>query len=231
MPYRKISRDVKLAAIKLYEGEFLALHDILDCVGFSKRTFERIHALWVATGDVVKHRFGPSTQGRPRSLNFGDVDYLVWLVQQRPDWFLDELLNLLKTNRFISVHYVTIHQTLVCAGVSLKKLKKLASERNEEGRNAFINCMAKYEPEELGFLDETSKNEKTAARTRGQARKGHWAVMRQCFVRGHWLSATGLLTIDGIVISKVVEGSMTRDLYLDFLEYEVVRALFTSFVQ
>ena len=55
--------------------------------------------------------------------------------------------------------------------------------------------------------------------------------MRQRFVRGHRLSATGLLTIDGIVVSKVVEGSMTRDLYLDFLEYEVVRALFTSFVQ
>ena len=36
MPYHKISCDIKLAAIKLYEGEFLALHDILDCVGFSK---------------------------------------------------------------------------------------------------------------------------------------------------------------------------------------------------
>ncbi|KIJ94204.1 hypothetical protein K443DRAFT_29882, partial [Laccaria amethystina LaAM-08-1] len=86
----------------------------------------------------------------------------------------------------------------------------------------FINHMAMYEPEELGFLDETSKNKKMAARTRGRARKGHQAVMRQCFVCGHRLSATGLLTIDGIVVSKVVEGSMTRDLYLDFLEYEVV---------
>ena len=85
--------------------------------------------------------------------------------------------------------------------VSLKKLKKIASERNKEGRNAFISHMAMYEPEELGFLDETSKNEKMAARTRGRARKGHRAVMRQCFVRGHWLSATGsVLTIDGIVL-------------------------------
>jgi hypothetical protein len=36
MPNRKISRNLKLAAIKLYEGEFLTLHDILDCVSFSK---------------------------------------------------------------------------------------------------------------------------------------------------------------------------------------------------
>jgi transposase len=228
MPYRKISRDVKLAAVKLYEGGFLALDDILDCVGFSKRTFERIHALWVATGDVVKHQFGPPTQGRPRSLNFDDVDYLIRLIQQRPDWFLDELLNLLTTNRFISVHYGTVYRTLVRAGVSLKKLKKIASERDEDRRNAFINHIGMYEPEELGFLDETSKNEKTAARTRGRARKGRRAIMKQRFVRGQRLSATGLLTIDGIVVSKVVEGSMTRDLYLNFLEYEVVCAPFTS---
>ena len=231
MPYCKISCDIKLAAIKLYKGEFLALHDILDCIGFSKWTFECIHALWAATGDVVKHWFWPSTQGCPHSLNFGDVDYLVQLVQQHPDWFLNELLDLLKTNQFISVHYVTIHWTLVRAGASLKKLWKIASERNKEGRNAFINHMAMYECEELGFLDGTSKNKKTAARTRGWAIKGHRAVMRQHFVHSHWLSATGLLTIDGIVVSKVIKGSMTRDLYLDFLEYEVVCALFTSFAQ
>jgi transposase len=230
MPYHKISRDVKLAAVKLYEGGFLSLHDILDCVGFSKRTFECIHALWVATGDVVKHQFGPPIQGRPRTLNFDDVDYLVRLIQQCPDWFLDELLNLLKTNQFISVNYVTVFRTLVRAGVSLKKLKKIASERDEDRRNAFINHIAMYEPEELGFLDETSKNEKTAARSRGRARKGCRAIMKQHFVRGQRLSATGLLTIDGIVVSKVVEGSMTRDLYLNFLEHEVVCASFTSFI-
>jgi hypothetical protein len=48
--------------------------------------------------------------------------------------------------------------------------------------------------------------------------------MKQHFVPGQRLSATGLLTIDGIVVFKVIEGSMTRDLYLNFLEHEVVRA-------
>jgi hypothetical protein len=45
----------------------------------------------------------------------------------------------------------------------LKKLKKVASEHNEEKQNAFINHMAMYDPDELGFLDKTSKNKKTAA--------------------------------------------------------------------
>jgi len=77
------------------------------------------------------------------------VDYLLRLVRQWPDWFLDELLDLLKTNRFISVHYVTIHRELVHAGASLKKLKKIVSERKEEGRHDFMNRMAQYSSEEL----------------------------------------------------------------------------------
>ena len=146
MPYRKISRDLKFCSIHHYERELLSLEDILDCVGFSERTFYCILRLYNETGDVVQHRLGVSL-GPPRLLYFDDVDYLLRLVQQRPDWFLDELLDLLKTNRFISVHYVTIHCEFVHAGVSLKKLKKIASERKEEGRHDFINRMAQYGPD------------------------------------------------------------------------------------
>jgi hypothetical protein len=39
---------------------------------------------------------------------------------------------LLDTNRFVSVHYATIHRELERVGVSLKKLKQIAKERNEQ---------------------------------------------------------------------------------------------------
>ena len=42
------------------------------------------------------------------------------------------------------------------------------------------------------------------------------------FVRGRRFSATGLLTIDGMVSNTVVEGSMTRDFFLEYLESTVV---------
>ncbi|KIM37115.1 hypothetical protein M413DRAFT_448646 [Hebeloma cylindrosporum] len=45
--------------------------------------------------------------------------------------------------------------------------------------------------------------------------------MQQRFVRGHRLSATALLAVDGIVASTVVEGSMTKALYLEFIEHDV----------
>ena len=82
--------------------------------------------------------------------------------------------------------------------------------------------MGQYTAEELGFLDEFSKDERTSQRRRGRAKKGKRAVMRGVFVRGRRVSGEGLLTLDGIVASTVVEGSMTREKYLYFLEHSVV---------
>ncbi|KAG1860033.1 hypothetical protein F4604DRAFT_1509101, partial [Suillus subluteus] len=129
MPFRKINCDVKLAAVKLHEQNILSLEQILDCVGFSERTFWPMIKLWREMGDVVQHSYG--APGRPRTLNFDDVNYLLQLVKHRPDWFLDELPLLLSDNRFISVHYTTIYRELSRAGISCKKLKKIAKERNE----------------------------------------------------------------------------------------------------
>lgn len=219
--YCKISRDVKIAALNLYETGQMSLADILACVGFSRRTFFRVLKLWRETGDVEKPR--SRRLGRPRTLDFDDLQYLLRLINFRPDWFLDELLKLLKTNRFISVHYTTIHRELERLGMSTKKLKVIALERNEPLRNNFMRAMAEYQPHQLGFLDETSKNEKTPARKRGRARKGKRAEMRHVFVQGRCLSAEGLLTVNGIMASKVIEGSMKRDQFVEFLDQEVVR--------
>ena len=51
--------------------------------------------------------------------------------------------------------------------------------------------------------------------------------MRGVFVRRHRVSGEGLLTLDGIVTSMVVEGSMTREKFLYFLEHTVVSNMFS----
>ncbi|KAF7969547.1 hypothetical protein HWV62_26949 [Athelia sp. TMB] len=222
MGFRHISRDVKLAAIRLHERDLLDLETILSCCNFSESTFYRILRLWRETGDVVKRNH--IIKGKPRLLECDDVRYLLELVRDNPDYFLDELLNLLTTNRFISVHYTTIHRELERAGMSTKKLTRIAIERNENRRAEFIGHMAQYSPEQLGFMDEVSKDERTTGRRYGRARKGRRAVKKQVFVRGRRTSTEALLTLDGIVAGTVVEGSMTRAMFLDFLELQVVSA-------
>ena len=161
--YRKISCNVKIAAMHLYERDLLSLSDILDCVGFSQSTFWRTLKLWREIGDVVKHNY--SLPGWPRTLHFDDVNYPIHLVNHHhPSWFLDELLGLLETNRFIAVHYTTIHWELVRVGISLKKLRKIAKEQDKDKRAEFIRWMSQYTAEEIGFINETSKDERTTFR-------------------------------------------------------------------
>jgi hypothetical protein len=163
--YHKISADVKHAAIRLYNHNLLDLDDILTCCHISQATFFHAFKLWRTTGDVVTET--KRVAGRRRSLDFSDVQYLLRLIDRNPDYFLDEMLHLLKTNRFISVHYSVIHNQLLRTGVSRKRLQRIASECNEDARAAFIARMARYSPEELGFIDEVSKDERTVGRRYG----------------------------------------------------------------
>jgi hypothetical protein len=48
------------------------------------------------------------------------------------------------------------------------------------------------------------------------------AVKKGVFVRGRRFSVEGLLTVDGMVSNTVVEGSMTKGRFLEYLEHSVV---------
>jgi hypothetical protein len=82
--------------------------------------------------------------------------------------------------------------------------------------------MAQYDPSELGFIDEMSKDERTPGRCYGWSKKGKRAEKQQVFVRGRRTSTEALLTLDGIIAATVVEGSMTQELFLDWPENIVV---------
>jgi hypothetical protein len=77
-------------------------------------------------------------------------------------------------------------------------------------------------PEQLGFLDKVSKDECTLARRYGWSVKGRHAVKKGVFIWGRRFLAEGLLTLDGMVSNTVVEGSMTRHWFLEYLEHCVV---------
>jgi transposase len=60
------------------------------------------------------------------------------------------------------------------------------------------------------------------------SRKGNIAVKKQVFVRGSRASLEALLTLDGIIARTVAEGSMTKDTFLEYIEFVVVGHLVES---
>ena len=81
----------------------------------------------------------------------------------------------------------------------------------------------KYDPEELGFIDEVSRDERSIGRHYGWSKRGRQAKKQQPFVRGHRTSTVGVLALDGFVAGTAVEGSLTKAVMLEWLEFDVVR--------
>ncbi|KAI0310880.1 hypothetical protein OF83DRAFT_1036765, partial [Amylostereum chailletii] len=80
-----------------------------------------------------------------------------------------------------------------------------------------------YSPACLYFLDEVSKDDRTYARLWGRARTGVRVELYAPFVRKWRLSLVAGISLDhGITAARVVEGSYTKELFLDFLEKDVL---------
>ena len=219
MVYHAIHHDVKIAAIQLSEQQLLPLSDIFLCCRFSRSTFFRILKTWWEIGDVIVERV---VYGRYQSLHQTDIHYLLQLIRQNPDYFLDELLHMPKTNRFISVHYTMIHDELIRSGVSRKCLQCIALEWNKALHADFIAHMAQYSPEELGFINEVSKDECMVGRHYGRSRRGTQACKSQPFMCGRCTLTVEILSVDGFVAGTSVEGSLTKASFLHWMEFTVV---------
>jgi hypothetical protein len=87
--------------------------------------------------------------------------------------------------------------------------------------------MAQFSPEELGFIDEVSKDERTVGRHYGRSRRGTRAHKSQPSVRGWRTMTVGVLSVEGFVAGTSVEGSLTKASFLHWMEFTVVS--FSSF--
>ena len=101
-------------------------------------------------------------------------------------------------------------------------------ERNEALCADFIARMAQFSPEELGFIDEVSKDERMVGRRYGRSRRGTRARKSQPFVRGRRTSTVGVLSVEGFVAGTSVEGSLTKAAFLHWMEFTVVSFFFLS---
>ena len=72
-------------------------------------------------------------------------------------------------------------------------------------------------------LDEVLKNERTFGRLWGRAAEGMRVEQHNPFMRGRRLSmVAGMALGEGIIAAQVVEGSFTRETFIEYLHDDVV---------
>jgi len=99
----------------------------------------------------------------------------------------------------------------------------MASERDPILRADFVRRISQYSATSLLVLDEVSKDNRTYAHLWGHSKHSSRVELHQPFVRKRQFSMLATMALDeGIIASQVVEGSFTRDLFLQYLRDDLV---------
>lgn len=161
--------------------------------------------------------------GRPPSLTNENIAFIEALLEADPSMYLDEIQQKLRDICDCDVSIATISRALHRVQLTRKTVTKAAAERDEQLRAIWEGVMAQYtDPELFVFLDESAVDGRTGQRRQGWSHMGTPCVRRMSFMRGTRYSILPALTIDGIIALDIVEGSITKEKFLQFLRTNVV---------
>jgi transposase len=225
MPRRHVSRDLKERIPYLRYVEGFKVKEIERILGVKKsmiyQTLNYHRDYGVAYNPMA---FSNVSQGRPRVLNSIDLDLIKSLLSQEPTMYLDELQDELLTRRGTVVSIPTLLRSLRRLHFCRKSISVRALERNDLDRLIYMNKFAEMvsDPAMLMFIDEAARNKKNPSRKMGWSLKGLRAVQKRCFVCGQRFSILPVLTLDGIVAHDILPGSVTSELFVNFLREHIV---------
>jgi hypothetical protein len=116
----------------------------------------------------------------------------------------------------------TISRTLKRAKWSRKSVQARAAERCEPLRRAWQGIQKQYDSDQLVFLDESASNERTGDRKYGWSPQGLICAQSRPLKRSEKWSILPALVEDGYLDWIIVQGSITAELFLEFVRDRVL---------
>lgn len=145
------------------------------------------------------------------------------MVKDKVDWYLDELVYEMEQRIGKLVSVPTLWRSLQFCGITRKKIQKAAKERNETLRGFYLyNIGMNYTSEQLIFVDETAKDERTLTRLYGYSPINTRAKKSVVFVRGKRYTILPALSLEGFIAVDVMEGSCDKERFQTFILTQVV---------
>ena len=105
---------------------------------------------------------------------------------------------------------------------SRKSVQARAQERSEPLRAKWQGIAVIYDEDQLVFLDKSASNERTGDRRQGWSPIGVECRISRPLKRSERWSILLALTIDGYIEWVIIQGSITADLYLEFVVERVL---------
>ena len=217
---RAYSLDLKEKVARSYfRGEMM--RSVAETFDISLGLVHHIVNLYERYGQATDPHATPRC-GR-RIITAADEDFIRDLVRARPSIYLDEIQQELESAHGLFVSIATISRALARMEISKKSLSRRASERNEELRTLWEVELAWLDnPDLFVFIDESAVDNKTVQRSQGWSTVGGRSVSRCTFLRGKRHSILPALSSDGIIALEIIEGSVNKERFLQFLRDRVV---------
>jgi len=194
----------------------LTAGQIAEVVGCSKRSVRAIRSNIRAFGCPRAPTTAP--RGRSRRITPVMFDALKEMLLGKPDCQLEELAAFLHEDLDVEVSNFTISRTLKAEGWSKKTIQRKAKEQNSDLRDKYSHDLTSFASYQLVYIDGSGCDRRGGFRRTDWSPLGSTPVQIEKFHHGQRYHILPAYTQDGILLSRIFQGSTDGDVSEDFLE-------------
>jgi transposase len=189
--------------------------DMAAAAGCSDRAIRRIRSNLRCFGAT---KAPPNGVGRRRRITPPMLDALREHLVEKPSMYLDEMVVFLWDDFGVLVTPSTISRALASIGWSKKMFRQIAGERNADLRDYYLYNLSAFRSYHLVYVDESGCDKRVGFRRTGWSPLGVAPVQVARFHRGNRYQILPAYTQDGVLLSRVFQGTTDSALYNDFIE-------------
>ncbi|GES97782.1 homeodomain-like protein [Rhizophagus clarus] len=216
---KTLAEDLKWRIILLHNDGY-SKRQIANLLYIGETLVKKVIHIYAKWGCVVNP--WKLTPGRKKVFSRSDMNVLRDIVHEHVDYYLDEYIEEMQARTGKRVSVSTLWRSLAYCGITRKKLHKAALERNELLRGVFIASIGHYRIDQLVFMDESSKDERTSTCFYGYSEINSKAIKKVVFIRGKRYTLLPALTKTGIIAVDIMEGSCTKQRFKEFVVSQVL---------
>ncbi|GBB83722.1 hypothetical protein RclHR1_01040027 [Rhizophagus clarus] len=220
---KSLSEDLRWRIIYC-QAEGLTQNEIAKRMYVSESTVYKVCRIFKKWG-CVKDPFVGKVEGEKYYQDKICRYWKAWLKKSR--WYLDELVHEMEQRIGKLVSIPTLWRSLKFCGITRKKIQKASKERSDILRGVYLyNIGMNYTAEQLIFIDESAKDERTLTRLYGYSSINTRAKKSVVFVRGKRYTILPALSLEGFIAVDIMEGSCDKERFKTFVLTQLVNNLY-----
>ncbi|KAF0704026.1 hypothetical protein AaE_015146 [Aphanomyces astaci] len=218
-----ISIDMRWRCVVLVQVYGIEVDVVRLILGLSRRSVTRFNTVFTSTGNVTKLTKRSTESRWPSEVNAWVNEY----ATVHPCFYIEELEDALRHQfpTLKNVSAATICRALMHdLGLTRKVLERRAQESADFELRDYYRRLSPYYsyPDQLVFVDETSKDGRDSIRKYAWSKRNKKAIVELPFSRGQRVSALAAFTTSGFLAWDYVDGTFDRATFHDVMVKKIL---------